>query len=1016
MGGGATMQSVVLALQLFWAERGCLVWQPYNTQVGAGTMNPATFLRALGPEPWRVVYVEPSVRPDDARYGENPNRLQQHYQLQVILKPDPGNPQELYLQSLEAIGIDPSKHDLRFVEDKWEAPALGAWGLGWEVWLDGQEITQFTYFQQAGGLALDPVSVEITYGLERILIGLLSLDHFKDIPWTDSFSYGDVQLQAEQEYGAYYLEQADVERLKTTFALSAAEARQALDTGLMLPAYDHLLKCSHSFNVLDARGAVGVTERAGLFAQMRDLARAVAQAYIAQREALSFPWMDRLPVKVKAPAAETPGKPPSRPADFVLEVGTEELPAGDLRQALAELADRAPRMLEENRLVFQAVRVGGTPRRLVLEVEALAPSQEHSVEIVKGPPEARAFDSAGHPTQAALGWARKYGLSADVDSLRTLVRDLDGGRYLAAEVTTGGRSASEVLANAVLPALLAGMTFDQSMRWIGIAGDQPKDVELRRTSFARPIRWLVALHGEAIVPFSFAGLTAGRASRGLRFQTPEDVECKDPSEYRKRLAEQGIVLDPAERRAVILKQAQALATETGGEIPDDPALLEEIANLVEAPQALLGSFDPSFLALPREVLVAVMKKHQRYFPVERPDGDLMPSFVAVSNGRRKSLEAVRAGNEHVLRARFADAAFFLGRDRGHQLETFRPKLASLTFQADLGSMLAKSERVERLTVRLADELGLGAGETAVASRAAFLCKADLATSMVVEMTALQGIMGRIYALESGEPEAVAQAIYEHHQPRFAGDALPGSSAGTVVALADRLDSLAGLFAAGLQPTGARDPFGLRRAAIGLIQLVRASKYRVDLRSWLATAAEGLPIRASDEALEATHQFIVAREEALLLAQGSRFDVVAAVLAEQGNDPTGAGEAVEELQAATGESDWATVLQAYARCARILPKAMREGPPAEVRPDLFELEAEGLLLEALAGAAALSQAQGSVTDLVRRLRFLVPAITRFFDDVLVMAEAPKVRANRLTLVHRVVLLAEGVADLARLEGF
>jgi len=282
-------QSIILTLQKFWAEQGCLIWQPYYTQVGAGTNNPATMLRVLGPEPWRVAYVEPSVRPDDGRYGDNPNRLQMHYQFQVILKPDPGNPQELYLKSLEAIGIDPQKHDIRFVEDNWQSPALGAWGLGWEVWCDGQEITQFTYFQQAGGLVTNPVSVELTYGLERITMALQGLHSFREIKWNPYLTYGDLNLQGEQEHSRYYFETADVERLWKMYHLFADEADASLEKGLVLPAYDYVLKCSHTFNVLDARGAVGVTERQVMFSRMRDLTHRVAEMYVASRGKAGFP-------------------------------------------------------------------------------------------------------------------------------------------------------------------------------------------------------------------------------------------------------------------------------------------------------------------------------------------------------------------------------------------------------------------------------------------------------------------------------------------------------------------------------------------------------------------------------------------------------------------------------------------------------------------------------------------------------------------------------------------------------
>ena len=373
-------QDIIINLQNFWARRGCLIWQPYYSQVGAGTYNPATFLRVLGPEPWNVAYVEPSIRPDDARYGENPNRLQQHYQYQVILKPDPGNPQEIYLESLEAIGIDPRRHDIRFVEDNWQSPALGAWGLGWEVWLDGQEITQFTYFQQSGGQVLDPPSVEITYGLERIAMPLQRVRNFREIRWTDARTYGDVNLQGEQEHSRYYFETADIERNQKLYALYLQEAESALDKGLILPAYDQILKCSQTFNILDSRGAIGVTERQAMFGKMRDLSRRVSEMYIASREALGFPWLKNENAATEGTKKKSVPvvKPSNKPADFLLEIGTEELPVSDLDSALEQLRESIPAMLEEQRLEHGAVSVLGTPRRLVVRVEKLAASQAGS--------------------------------------------------------------------------------------------------------------------------------------------------------------------------------------------------------------------------------------------------------------------------------------------------------------------------------------------------------------------------------------------------------------------------------------------------------------------------------------------------------------------------------------------------------------------------------------------------------------------------------------------------------------
>jgi len=286
-------QDIILTLNQFWGEQGCIIAQPYDVEKGAGTMNPATFLRALGPEPWNVAYVEPSRRPTDGRYGENPNRLQHYFQYQVILKPSPDNVQELYLQSLERLGINPREHDIRFVEDNWESPTLGAWGLGWEVWLDGMEVTQFTYFQQCGGIDCKPVCAEITYGLERLTTYIQNKDNVYDIEWVGDVTYGDIYLQNEIDYSHYNFEVADIEALQTWFDMYEREAKRVVEKGLVLPAYDYVLKCSHTFNLLDARGAISVTERTSYITRVRALARLCAQAYVEQRERLGFPLLNR---------------------------------------------------------------------------------------------------------------------------------------------------------------------------------------------------------------------------------------------------------------------------------------------------------------------------------------------------------------------------------------------------------------------------------------------------------------------------------------------------------------------------------------------------------------------------------------------------------------------------------------------------------------------------------------------------------------------------------------------------
>lgn len=979
-------------------------------------MNPATFLRVLGPEPWNVAYVEPSVRPDDGRYGENPNRLQQHYQFQVILKPDPGNPQEVYLRSLAAIGIDVRKHDIRFVEDNWASPALGAWGLGWEVWLDGLEITQFTYFQQAGGITLDPVSVEITYGLDRIAMALQGAHNVGDVRWSKDRKWGDLNLQGEREHSKYYFEVADVDRLRQMYELYEQEAKSALAVGLMLPAYDYVLRSSHTFNVLDARGAIGVTERQAYFRRMRALSSSVAEAYVADRQRQEFPWSHD--VGTDAALSEAKGFQPVRSAarisspkataDFLLEIGTEELPPADLDGAIEQLQSAFSTLLAEQRFNHSALKVMGTPRRLVALVTRLAPRQPDRDQVIKGPPAARAFSADGTPTPAAEGFAKGQGIS--VSALK--VEDIDGGKYVVARVHQKGRSAAEVLA-AALPEVIAGLKFEQSMRW-----------NASGATFSRPVRWLLALHGEYIVPFEYAGMQSGKLSRGLRTAAADSFAVTTPKDYFAKLKKQSILLDATERRAAIKSQIEKLVKAAGGRIPDDADLLSEVTHLVEAPTALSGEFDQSFLDLPGEVLIGVMKSHQRYFPIEtaviaspqsgrsNPQDTLQNKFIAVANGDIDP-KAVTAGSADVLRARFADAAYFIKRDRGHKLEDFVENLKQLTFQKELGTMWDKTKRIVALTKQLSSPLHLSPDEIKTAERAAYLSKADLVTKMVIEMTSLQGVMGKYYALESGEQPEVAEALLEHYLPRYSGDAVPKSKAGLAVGIADRLDSLAGLFSVGLAPTGAKDPFAQRRAAIGLVQSLIAWDLDFDLRQGIAWATAQQPVLVKDEAQQAAFDFIVGRLRALLLEAGQRHDAVDAVLAAQGGNPAPAARAVKELSLHIAHKAWPQVLVAFARCVRIT-RDLKE--TYAVNEAALGDEAEKSLLAAIQQAEAAPRRPGSVDDFLRAFMPMMPAINTFFEKVMVMAEDQSVRRIRLGLVQRVAALANGVADFSKLEGF
>ena len=986
-----TMQDALLALQRYWTERGCMIMQPFNTEVGAGTANPATMLRVLGPEPWHVGYVEPSVRPDDARYGENPNRLQTHTQFQVILKPDPGNPQELYLGSLEALGVDTEAHDIRFVEDNWASPALGAWGLGWEVWLDGLEISQFTYFQQAGGLVLDPVSVEITYGIERIIMALQGVEHFKDIQYSEGVTYGEIFGQSEYEMSRYYLDDADIEATHRMFDTSAAEAGRLLDLRLPSPAYVHVLKCSHMFNVLDARGAISTTERAKAFGQMRGLTRRVAQLWAERREELGHPLGV---VEAAAPAADVVDFPAvTEPATLLFEIGLEELPHADVSTMAGSVRDSLESKLSGTRLAHGEINAWATPRRIIVQVADVAPAEPDAERTVRGPKTAAAFGEDGTPTKAAQGFAGKHGVSPEELSRV----EVDGAEHVAVVRTEQGRTAPVVLAE-LLAQLVGELRADKNMRW--------RDPKL---SFSRPVRWLLALLGDTPLPVAVSSLRSGTTTRVHRTAAEPEVQVASADGYLAFLARHGIVADAADRRRTIVGAATELAAGVGGTVDfaGEAGLVDEITNLVEQPNAILGGFAERYLELPEQILTTVMRKHQRYLPV-RGESGLLPHFVAVANGDCDT-DLVREGNESVLRARYEDAAFFWRADLKRKPEELREGLHKLTFEERLGSMADRADRIARVAVALGATTGLSGEDQKTVARAGELAKFDLASQMVVELSGLAGTMAREYALRAGETPAVATALVEMEQPRGAGDALPESTPGAVLALADRFDLLASLFAIGANPTGSSDPFGLRRAAGGVVTILRATPAAgaVTLRAGLEAASAEVAAQGStlsDEALAEAHDFIIRRYEQQLLDAGHEHRLVQAVLP-LADAPAVADATLAELEKRIEDEDFAALVAVIQRARRIVP----EGTEASYDAGVLTDQAERDLHSEVAAVSGRLSGTASLAEFTSTAAPLVAPVNRFFDEVMVMAEDPALREARLGLLATITALADDYLD-------
>ncbi|KAL0806390.1 hypothetical protein Bca101_098882 [Brassica carinata] len=996
-----TFQQAIQRLQEYWASVGCAVMQPSNTEVGAGTMNPSTFLRVLGPEPWNVAYVEPSIRPDDSRYGENPNRLQRHTQFQVILKPDPGNSQDLFINSLSALGIDVTQHDIRFVEDNWESPVLGAWGLGWEIWMDGMEITQFTYFQQAGSLQLSPVSVEITYGLERILMLLQEVDHFKKILYADGITYGELFLENEKEMSSYYLEHASVNRLQKHFDSFDEEARSLLALGLPIPAYDQLLKTSHAFNILDARGFVGVTERARYFGRMRSLARQCAQLWLKTRESLGHPLgvaSEHIPPIHHGAALENVAeKVPEDPRSFIIEIGTEEMPPPDVINASEQLRVLVVQLLENQRLRHGVVKAFGTPRRLVVLVDAMSPKQLEEEVEVRGPPASKAFDDQGNPTKTVLELKEKaYELLIHwpLDTLvlqmvlavdmafrwKNCTEKLTVGKteYVHARVTQPARLALEVLSEE-LPGILAKISFPKSMRWNS------------SVMFSRPVRWVMALHGDLVVPFCFAGNTSGNVSFGLRNTASATL---------------------LERKKIILDKSNALAKSVNGRVVVQQNLLNEVANLVEAPVPLIGKFKESFLELPDELLTIVMQKHQKYFSITDESGKLLPYFIAVANGAINE-DVVRKGNEAVLRARYEDAKFFYEVDTRKRFSEFRDQLKGILFHEKLGTMLDKMNRLEKMVTKLCLALEVDEDLLPVVEEAASLALSDLATSVVTEFTSLSGIMARHYALRDGYSEQIAEALLEITLPRFSGDVIPKTDAGMVLAIGDRLDSLVGLFAAGCQPSSTNDPFGLRRISYGLVQILVEKDKNVNFKHALDIAASVQPIKVEANTLDDVYQFVTRRLEQLLVDNGVSPEVVRSVLAERGNDPCLAARTAYKMEKLSKGEIFPKIVEAYSRPTRIV-RGKDVDVGVEVDESVFETSQEKELWSIY--TSIKDRIHSGIEEFTEISTQLVEPLEDFFNNVFVMVEEERVRKNRLALLNNIASLPSGIADLSFLPGF
>ena len=688
---------------------------------------------------------------------------------------------------------------------------------------------------------------------------------------------------------------------------------------------------------------------------------------------------------------------------LAFEIGTEEIPAFDLHRATAQLARLVPDALDAVRIPHGEVAVHTTPRRLVAIVEDVAEFTEALEETFRGPSAKIAFDAEGNPTKAAVGFARGKGV--DVGALE--VREEKGVEYVFATRRVEARDAAELLPE-VLEGVIAGIAWPKSCRW-GSTSEY----------FSRPVRWIVAMLDERVVPVRFAGLEAGNLTRGHRFLSPGPHEVPTASALLDVLEGAHVVTSEQARERAIREGVARIEEECGAraELPEKTLL--EVVNLCEQPTVLVGAFDEEFLQVPEEIIVDAMLMHQRYFPLYDEDGKLTNRFIVVSNGDPACAATIADGNERVVRARLSDAKFFYEEDLKRPLEAYVERLDEVVFQESLGTMRAKAERITALARHLAADAGLSAADAAVAERAAHLAKADLVTSAVVEFTSVQGVMGSYYAAACGEGDKVACAIADHYRPRFAGDALPASAAGRIVAMADKLDTICGLIAAGQGPTGSSDPFALRRSALGILSMLldeglplRVGLVRAIEAALASYAAQGVAFDAQT-VREEVADFFIARAKVLLRDEGRAPDTIDAVLAAGVREPVEFASRVRALDAAReGDPDaFADLATAFARANNLrdasLGAEVDEGLLSEVERALSCAVAQA---ESRVGSALAADDYPSALAELAGLRKPVDA---FFEGVMVMDEDRALRENRLRLLNRFVAVFEGVADFGKM---
>lgn len=1003
-----TFQQLLAKLTNFWADYDCIIHQGHDLEVGAGTFNPATFLRSLGPEPYATAYIEPSRRPQDARYGENPNRVHLFHQLQVIIKPSPLDIQKLYLDSLAHIGFDLSSHDIRFVHDDWESPTLGAWGLGWEVWMDGMEITQFTYFQSVGGQTLNPIPVELAYGLERIAMYIQEVDNIFDIRWNDHLTLGDISARNEFEWSHYNFSLANTEMWQRHFDDFEAEAKSLIEKGFPIPAYDFVMKASHAFNILESKGVISVTERTRYISRIRELAKLSAEGYVAMREKEGFPLIQHQEKQKVEPETEKPEKEdkynPEGVLDFLLEIGSEELPASFVTPGIQSLERQVKKLLKDYGLKYKDFKTYATPRRLAVFISELEEgTSDVSVER-KGPPIASAFDDTGQPSKQGAGFLKSLSLDhvtlKDVQEgkVETLfIKSVKNVDYLFVKQVEKGHSTKRILAEN-LPYVIENIHFPKKMRW----SDLP-------ILYARPLHWVVALLGKDVIPFSLGPIVSDKKSFGHSQIDNSSFSIKKPDEYVDTLRKHAVIVDIEERKHLIQEQLEKIETSLQAKSVQTSRVLSEVLYLSEYPKLTVGHFNTEFLTAPEEVLVSEMVEHQRYFPLKQNDS-LLPQFVITADNTPN--DVIIRGNEKVLSARLSDGVFLFHEDIKKPLDSYLEKLKTITFQKDLGSLFEKAERLEKHIEFLAPHFHIKNLDDA--KKAARLCKADLATLLVGEFPQLQGVIGKHYATHSQQPSSVAQAIEEHYLPRFEADILPKTAIGLACSLSDKLDNLIGYFSVGLRPSSSSDPYALRRQTLGVIKILIESKISLDLKDLYANLFKHFTHNFKNtDFIKDLENFTANRMKTVYEEYGFKKDEIEACLELSSLNPYDHYLRLQALSKFRQTEEFSALYEVFKRA-----KGQLQGVPIQtLQGKLLKEPSEKELFAHIQSQEPTIMQALETKDYELAIKLLATfkqPLGKLYDEVKILSDEESVKNNRLALLQVVFALFGNLLDFTKLQ--